>query len=166
MFLVEREVGEWMELPLWISSPDSSRDASVGNARAVEAGLTFRPLEDTIRATLADAELTDDAGMKPEREQRELPRRLARRWRPRKAGAAAQRSSSRLIRSGSTPRASASASVSNWNGTMSTTGCTVGISSTSHPSTRRAATASCARSAARPSPSRTKQRTLSSTAAR
>jgi 2'-hydroxyisoflavone reductase len=70
-WLVEREVGEWMELPLWISSPDSLGMHRVGNARAVEAGLTFRPLEDTICATLAEAELTDDAGMKPERE-REL----------------------------------------------------------------------------------------------
>lgn len=67
-WLVEREVGEWMELPLWISSPDSLGMHRVGNTRAVEAGLTFRPLEDTIRATLADAELTDEAGMKPERE--------------------------------------------------------------------------------------------------
>jgi hypothetical protein len=43
----------------------------VGDDRAVERGLTFRPLEDTVRGTLADAALTDDAGMKPERE-REL----------------------------------------------------------------------------------------------
>jgi 2'-hydroxyisoflavone reductase len=41
------------------------------NARAVAAGLTFRPLEETARDTLAHAALTDEAGMKPERE-REL----------------------------------------------------------------------------------------------
>lgn len=70
-WLVEREVGEWMELPLWISSPDSLGMHRVGNARAVKAGLMFRPLEDTVRATLADAAVTDDAGMKPARE-REL----------------------------------------------------------------------------------------------
>jgi 2'-hydroxyisoflavone reductase len=70
-WLVEREVGEWMELPLWISSADSLGMHRVGNDRAVEAGLTFRPLDDTIRATLAEAEQTEDAGMKPERE-REL----------------------------------------------------------------------------------------------
>jgi hypothetical protein len=38
------------------------------NDRAVPAGLTFRPLEDTARATLAGAETTDAAGLKPERE--------------------------------------------------------------------------------------------------
>jgi 2'-hydroxyisoflavone reductase len=70
-WLVEHDVGEWMELPLWISSPDSLGMHRVGNARAVAAGLTFRPLEDTIRATLAEAETTDDAGLKPDRE-REL----------------------------------------------------------------------------------------------
>jgi 2'-hydroxyisoflavone reductase len=68
-WLVAHEVGEWMELPLWISSPDSVGMHRVGNARAVDAGLTFRPLDDTVRATLAEAELTDDAGLKPEREQ-------------------------------------------------------------------------------------------------
>ena len=35
------------------------------------AGLTFRPLDDTVRGTLEHAETTDDAGLKPERE-REL----------------------------------------------------------------------------------------------
>ena len=55
---------------------------------------------------------------------------------------------------------------SSWKRTMSTTGWRVGTSSTSQPSSRSAATASCARSAARPSPSSTKQRTVSSIAAR
>ena len=56
--------------------------------------------------------------------------------------------------------------MSSWNGTMSTTGCRVGTSVTSQPSSRSAPAASAARAAARPSPSRTKQRTVSSTAAR
>jgi hypothetical protein len=43
----------------------------VENERAVAAGLTFRPLEETARATLAEAATTDEAGMRPERE-REL----------------------------------------------------------------------------------------------
>jgi hypothetical protein len=34
----------------------------------VLAGLTFRPLEDTARATLAEAETTNEAGLKAERE--------------------------------------------------------------------------------------------------
>ena len=40
-------------------------------SRAEAAGLSHRPLEDTIRGTLDDAAMTEDAGMKPERE-REL----------------------------------------------------------------------------------------------
>jgi hypothetical protein len=40
-------------------------------SRAVAAGLTFRPLEETIRGALDEAGMTEDAGMKPERE-REL----------------------------------------------------------------------------------------------
>jgi 2'-hydroxyisoflavone reductase len=67
-WLAERGVGEWMELPLWVASPDMKGLHKVENARAVAAGLTFRPLEETARDTLEQAELTDDAGMKPERE--------------------------------------------------------------------------------------------------
>jgi hypothetical protein len=40
----------------------------VRNDRAVAAGLTFRPLEDTARATLEQAETRAEAGMDPERE--------------------------------------------------------------------------------------------------
>ena len=67
-WLAERGVGEWMELPLWVASPDMKGLHKVENARAVAAGLTFRPLEETARDTLEQAELTEDAGMKPERE--------------------------------------------------------------------------------------------------
>ena len=67
-WLAEQGVGEWMELPLWISSEDSKGLHEVGNDRAVAAGLTFRPLQETIRATLAQADTTDAAGLKPERE--------------------------------------------------------------------------------------------------
>jgi 2'-hydroxyisoflavone reductase len=67
-WLVHKGVEEWMELPLWVSSEDSRGLHHVENAPAVSAGLTFRPLEDTVRATLAGAETTDDAGLKPERE--------------------------------------------------------------------------------------------------
>jgi nucleoside-diphosphate-sugar epimerase len=72
-FLAEHEVGEWMDLPLWIGplSPEFAGMLDVDVSKAVEHGLAFRPLEDTIRATLAEAELTEAAGLKPERE-REL----------------------------------------------------------------------------------------------
>jgi hypothetical protein len=36
--------------------------------RALKAGLRFRPLADTIRATLDEAEPTDNAGLTPEHE--------------------------------------------------------------------------------------------------
>ncbi len=72
-FLREHEVGEWMELPLWIGplSEDMAGLLDADVAKAVAHGLTFRPAETTIRATLAEARLTDEAGLKPERE-REL----------------------------------------------------------------------------------------------
>jgi 2'-hydroxyisoflavone reductase len=48
-FLIEQGVQPWQELPLWI--PDV--DDSVLCDKAVEAGLRFRPLAETIRDTLA-----------------------------------------------------------------------------------------------------------------
>jgi 2'-hydroxyisoflavone reductase len=67
-WLVSHDVGEWMELPLWVSSPESLGIHRVENRRGVAAGLTFRPLEETIRATLAEATPTSDTGLDPARE--------------------------------------------------------------------------------------------------
>jgi 2'-hydroxyisoflavone reductase len=67
-FLVEHEVGPWMELPLWLNHPDAEFADRVDVSRAVAAGLTFRPLEDTVRGTLDEAETTEAAGLRPERE--------------------------------------------------------------------------------------------------
>jgi 2'-hydroxyisoflavone reductase len=67
--LREHEVGEWMELPLWIDDPDWVGHAAVDVSKAIARGLTFRPVQDTVGATMAAAELTDAAGLKPEREQ-------------------------------------------------------------------------------------------------
>jgi len=67
-FLLEHEVGEWMELPLWVVDRDMAGLLRADSTRAIAAGLTFRPLEETIRGALDRAELTDAAGMKPERE--------------------------------------------------------------------------------------------------
>jgi 2'-hydroxyisoflavone reductase len=52
-FLVERGVGEWMELPLWIASPEYRHFMDVDVSKAVAADLRFRPLEETVRDTLA-----------------------------------------------------------------------------------------------------------------
>jgi 2'-hydroxyisoflavone reductase len=69
-FLVEHEVGQWMELPLWIDNadPEAAYFDRVDVGRAIAAGLAFRPLAETVRGTLEDAETTDAAGLTPERE--------------------------------------------------------------------------------------------------
>jgi hypothetical protein len=67
-FLLENEVGEWMELPLWLAGPANAYADRVGVARALEAGLGFRPLEDTVRTTLEQARVTDTVGLTPKRE--------------------------------------------------------------------------------------------------
>ena len=51
-FLAEHEVGEWMELPLWLDSPEYAGMLAVDPAAAFAAGLETRPLEETVRATL------------------------------------------------------------------------------------------------------------------
>ncbi len=67
-FLLEEGVGEWMELPLWLADPEYAYADRVGVVRALAAGLTFRPLADTVRATLGDAVTVDGVGLAPERE--------------------------------------------------------------------------------------------------
>ena len=70
-WLAEQGVGEWMELPMWLRDPEWVGMNRADASRAVGAGLTFRPLDETVRGTLEEAETTDEAGLKPERE-REL----------------------------------------------------------------------------------------------
>ena len=65
-FLIEQEVGQWMELPMWLHEDVGIHATAV--SRAVEAGLTFRPLAETIRGTLEHAETTKEAGLDPSRE--------------------------------------------------------------------------------------------------
>jgi 2'-hydroxyisoflavone reductase len=83
-FLLEHDVGEWMELPLWIAEtgdPAWRRFQEVDVSRALEAGLRSRAVADTVRDTLEWALVTGDpgaplasgidigeAGMDPERE--------------------------------------------------------------------------------------------------
>ena len=74
-FLQEHEVQPWSDMPVWI--PDTEEDAGfsrVDISRAVNAGLKFRPLEDTIRDTIAWAETRPDdhewrAGLNSTKEQ-------------------------------------------------------------------------------------------------
>jgi 2'-hydroxyisoflavone reductase len=76
-FLVEQEVGEWMELPLWLSDPAYRSMQQTPVARASEAGLEHRPLEETVRDTLAwvrsgEAPSDAPAGLDPAKEQQVL----------------------------------------------------------------------------------------------
>jgi 2'-hydroxyisoflavone reductase len=81
-FLLEQGVGEWMELPLWIADPAFAGHSRTDVSRAVAAGLTFRPVQETIRDTAEwDATRGDyepAAGLAPERE-----RELLEAWRTR-----------------------------------------------------------------------------------
>jgi 2'-hydroxyisoflavone reductase len=65
-FLIAQDVGQWMELPMWLHEDVGIHATDV--SRAVEAGLTFRPLAETIRGTLEHAETTKEAGLDPSRE--------------------------------------------------------------------------------------------------
>jgi 2'-hydroxyisoflavone reductase len=71
-FLLEHKVEPWSEMPVWVEEKDCAFD-TCRNARAIAAGLKFRPIEETIRDTLAWAKTRPAdhawrAGMKPERE--------------------------------------------------------------------------------------------------
>jgi 2'-hydroxyisoflavone reductase len=66
-------VAPWTELPLWIPGEEAAGFGGVECSRAQAAGLTYRPLVNTIRDTLdwlnsrpADYEWRN--GLKPERE--------------------------------------------------------------------------------------------------
>jgi 2'-hydroxyisoflavone reductase len=73
-FLVEHEVGEWMELPLWLATPGWAGMLSVDPAAAFATGLETRPLEETARDTLTwvrsgEAPADPPAGLAREKEQ-------------------------------------------------------------------------------------------------
>jgi 2'-hydroxyisoflavone reductase len=51
--LLDAGVGPWMELPLWLPGEEYAGLLEADISRALAAGLTFRPLEETARDTLA-----------------------------------------------------------------------------------------------------------------
>ena len=67
-FLREHEVGEWMELPLWIGDPAWAGMHETDVGRAVAAGLRFRPLQETIEGA-AGAAAVEGVGLTREREE-------------------------------------------------------------------------------------------------
>lgn len=82
-FLIQEGVASWSEMPLWMPeerAPHLKGFMFINCNKAVGSGLTFRPLNDTIRDTLSWREadcLKEElkAGMDPDKEQR-----LLRKW--------------------------------------------------------------------------------------
>jgi 2'-hydroxyisoflavone reductase len=71
-FLLDQSVGPWMELPLWLPASMNAINTARSD-KAYAAGLTFRPIAETVRDTLVwDATLPPDterrAGLAPARE--------------------------------------------------------------------------------------------------
>ena len=80
-FLLEEEVGQWMELPLWLSGAEVEGLLAVDVSKAIDSGLSFRPLEGTIRDTLAwsgQNALSSAVGLSRDREAELLGRWLGR----------------------------------------------------------------------------------------
>ena len=73
-FLNQNNVAEWSDMPVWVPDNEENQGFSrVDISKAINAGLKFRPLADTVRATLAwaNTRAVDHewrAGLKPERE--------------------------------------------------------------------------------------------------
>lgn len=74
-FLLSHDVGPWIELPLWLpaSDPETHGLYAVSVEKALKAGLTFRPLAQTVRDALTFAQArpagyTWRAGLAPEKE--------------------------------------------------------------------------------------------------
>ncbi|MEM7336846.1 MAG: epimerase, partial [Chloroflexota bacterium] len=71
-FLVEQEVGAFVELPLWIPEEYTGFN-TINNDKAHAAGLTYRPLRETVADTISwektrPADYEWRGGLKPERE--------------------------------------------------------------------------------------------------
>jgi 2'-hydroxyisoflavone reductase len=74
-FLQEHEVGAWMEMPVWVYPSEETQGFSAYDcSKAIQAGLTFRPLADTARDTLnwwqslPEEEQNLRTGLDPEKE--------------------------------------------------------------------------------------------------
>jgi len=80
-FLDKHDVAPWQEMPAWIDNKgEFAGFGTLSNARAVKAGLTFRPVAETAKDTLAWlSTLSDDeraklrsSGIKPDKEAKVL----------------------------------------------------------------------------------------------
>jgi 2'-hydroxyisoflavone reductase len=76
-YLVEHGVEAWSDLPLWLApggNPEVANFLAVDVTKAVTAGLSFRPLAQTIRDTLEHASTSPEAGLDEARERELLAR--------------------------------------------------------------------------------------------
>jgi 2'-hydroxyisoflavone reductase len=80
-FLEQHDVGYWHELPFWLPPDQLEFWARIDVSKALQAGLQYRPLTDTIRDTLEwdrtrppGSQRSDAGGLDPEKEQRILAR--------------------------------------------------------------------------------------------
>ncbi|MGH3027956.1 MAG: NAD-dependent epimerase/dehydratase family protein [Gaiellaceae bacterium] len=76
-YLVEHGVEAWSDLPLWVApggNPEVANFLAVDVSKAVGSGLRFRPLAQTIRDTLEQAETFPQAGLEETRERELLQR--------------------------------------------------------------------------------------------
>ena len=76
-YLVENGVEAWSDLPLWLApggNPEVANFLAVDVTKAVNAGLSFRPLARTIRDTLEHAHTSPEAGLDEARERELLTR--------------------------------------------------------------------------------------------
>ncbi|NMC52605.1 MAG: NAD-dependent epimerase/dehydratase family protein [Chloroflexi bacterium] len=88
-FFKTHKVSHWRELPFWLPTWDAAYPGyfQIDNRKAVAAGLTFRPLRETVAGTLAwsrtlPADHAWRAGLTPQREEE-----LLQAWRDFQAGA-------------------------------------------------------------------------------
>ncbi len=66
-------VAAWTEMPIWVPESEGAGFSAIDCTKAIRAGLTFRPIEDTVRATLEWAATWPEdralrAGISPEKE--------------------------------------------------------------------------------------------------
>jgi 2'-hydroxyisoflavone reductase len=75
-FLQQQNVAPWAEMPMWVPTEEMPGFGTMSNARAIKAGLTFRPILETARDTLAWLETLPaderakarSSGIKPDKE--------------------------------------------------------------------------------------------------
>jgi 2'-hydroxyisoflavone reductase len=78
-FLEQQDVGYWHELPFWLPRDQLDFWARIDVSKALQEGMRYRPLADTIRDTLewdrtrpAGSQRSDAGGLDPEKERRVL----------------------------------------------------------------------------------------------